>query len=791
MRQLSLKYRIALTILLLEAVMMGFVLWQTLSEQVRSTEQQLAASEIVALDFFSHAARLALLTEDFASLQPFMEVLRGDPRVRDIAVLDANNRVVAGSVHLIGRQDPSFVAGEVTRWRSRDLANVSGRYGRLAIEFSRAPLDEATSHAWRRGLGIAGIGMLLIAVVGVMMGYLLTRRLERVAAAAQRLAAGDFDVRVGESGTDEVAKLGSAFDDMARDLNQHLQKLSRSEERFSLAVRATNDGIWDWSVRTGSLYFSPRCARMLGYEPPLPWKTFSDWQHHIYPGDLGKVLEIWSDYESPGDRSYSVDYRLRTRNGDYIWVRSRDTATCDEDGQLVRVTGALTDITEQREQAAALEHQALHDSLTSLPNRTLFNERLRQAIRQSRRAENRLAVLMLDLDRFKEINDTLGHHTGDEVLRSVAHRLRGWLRETDTVARLGGDEFAFLLPGADRNAACHAARNLLGSLNEPVHLADHELEIGGSIGIALFPADGDDADTLIRHADVAMYMAKNNTSGFALYDAERDEHSIARLNRVAQLRRAIVGDELKLYFQPLVALPQRKIVGAEVLVRWQHPENGMTLPQDFIPVAEETGLIQPLSRWVLRSALARYCIWRKAGLRIPISVNLSARNLLEPDLAGEVSSLLRDAEVPPEDLTLEITESAIMGSMRRSEEVLMELSSEGVRVAIDDFGTGYSSLSNLKALPVNSLKIDRSFVSHMCTSENDAVIVHSTIELAHNLGITVTAEGVENKETWDLLCRLGCDFAQGYYLCRPTPGENLPSIGAGTDLLPRQSANMP
>ena len=422
-----------------------------------------------------------------------------------------------------------------------------------------------------------------------------------------------------------------------------------------------------------------------------------------------------------------------------------------------------------REEAAEKEYQALHDALTGLPNRTLFRDRVEHAL-VSPRDDFLSAVMLMDLDRFKDVNDTLGHHNGDLLLQEVAQRLRAALEPDVTVARLSGDEFAILLPSvASLHHATEIAKRVLDVLRRPFVVAGVELDIDASIGIAVHPLHGEDAHRLIQRADIAMYMAKESHSGHEVYSTDRDGYSAARLALAAELRGAIEREELTVYYQPKVDLKSGAVIGAEALVRWTHPERGFMPPDEFIQVAEHTGLIRPLTTMVLRSALRQCRMWADEGLELGVAVNLSVRSLLDLNLPVSVETLLAEHDVPPSRLTLEITESSIMADPIRAADIVDQLSELGVGLAIDDFGTGYSSLSYLKRLPVTEIKIDKSFVMAMTTEDNDAVIVRSTIDLGQNLGLRVVAEGVESHEMWMQLQNLGCDVAQGYHLSRPLP----------------------
>lgn len=426
------------------------------------------------------------------------------------------------------------------------------------------------------------------------------------------------------------------------------------------------------------------------------------------------------------------------------------------------------------ERTAALKYQATHDALTDLPNRTLLYDRLQSAIAAGQFENQPVALLLMDLDRFKEINDTLGHQRGDFVLKQVGQRLRNVVWEPDLVVRLGGDEFAVLLPRMARAEDIHvAAQKILQALEEPFVIEGLPIVVEPSIGIALYPDHGANAETLLQRSDVAMYAAKEAGSGYLIYDANHDRHTPRRLALMGELRQALESNQLSLHYQPKIDLRTHTVVCVEALARWQHPAYGLIPPDQFILPAEGSGLIRPLTRWVLHTALRQCRAWQQEGIQINMAVNLSRRNLQDPALPGQVAELLSTSGVAPACLELEITESAIMADPAHAMEILTNLSRMGVRLSIDDFGTGYSSLGSLKRLPVSELKIDKSFVIGMAADEDDAVIVRSTIDLAHNLCRKVVAEGVENQETWDRLVTLGCDEAQGYYISRPLPADEL------------------
>ena len=446
----------------------------------------------------------------------------------------------------------------------------------------------------------------------------------------------------------------------------------------------------------------------------------------------------------------------------------------------------VAEVDERKRLAERLQHQAYHDPLTGLPNRTLLRERAIQAIETADREATSAALALIDLDRFKEVNDTLGHHYGDQLLVLVGQRLAGALRTGDTVARLGGDEFAVVLPSIDTaEAARDAARQLQGAFAEPFRLEGLTLDVEASIGIARYPEHADTPEELLRHADIAMYSAKQNHTGCMLFDHAQDRHSPRRLALLGELRRAIENHQLVLHYQPKVDAHCGRVLGVEALVRWEHPERGLVPPSEFIPLAEQSGLIGPLTHYVLDVALSQCRQWWRAGPELSVAVNVSVRRLLDLDFPVEVAALLERYQVPGRLLVLEITESTIMADPTHALQVLARLDAMGVQLSIDDFGTGYSSMAYLKNLPVHELKVDRSFVSQMTTSRSDAVIVRSTVDLGRNLGLRVVAEGVEDRATWIELNALGCDAIQGYFVSRPVAAEDLAGwLARGLNAIP-------
>jgi len=463
----------------------------------------------------------------------------------------------------------------------------------------------------------------------------------------------------------------------------------------------------------------------------------------------------------------------KCKNGGLRWEKARISAVKDETGTTTHYVAVLEDITEQKAQREALEYMAMHDALTDLPNRALFYDRVYQALLSAEHSQSQIAVLLMDLNHFKVINDTLGHHTGDKILKEVAFRLKTAIKAYDTVARMGGDEFLVLLSDVTEDQAEKITARLSSQLQEPFNIEEHNFDIGVSIGIAMYPQHGEDPDTLIQHADIAMYSAKSMANGVSVYAPELDDYSVGRLELLGEMRQALDSDQFCLHYQPRMNLSTLQIEGVEALIRWQHPQQGLIYPDSFIPIIEETGHITILTRWVIRHSVQQLAKWQKFNPGFTMSINISTRDLCDPGLTGYIEEILEENQINASSIVLEITESSLMQYSHYTQTTLQSLDDLGIRMAIDDFGTGYSSLQYLKDLPISELKIDRSFVMNMMDDEDDAVIVKSTIDLAHNLGLEVVAEGIEDEETSKMLQILRCNHGQGYHYSRPEDVEKI------------------
>jgi diguanylate cyclase (GGDEF)-like protein/PAS domain S-box-containing protein len=549
------------------------------------------------------------------------------------------------------------------------------------------------------------------------------------------------------------------------------EELRASEERYRLTFDQAAVGIAHVSPSGHFLQVNEGLCAMLGYtQEELLGARFQDVTH---PDDLTRNLAQFEQLLSGQVDSYAINKRFFRKDGSQIWSVARTALVRDASSEPQYTISVIEDMSDRVRAEEALRHQALHDALTGLPNRAMLRDRLDEEIQTARRAHSSFALLLLDLDRFKEINDTFGHHVGDDLLRQVATRLRDVLRDSDTVARLGGDEFALLVPECDAVGGSAVARKVLRTLDQAFMFEGHRLEIGASIGIAIYPEHGEEPATLLQHADVAMYAAKRQHSRHALYLPSEDVHTPNRLAMLMALHGAVRSQQLHFHYQPQVNLRTNQVERVEVLARWVHPEHGFVPPSEFIPMAEQTGLIKPLTIAALNAGLPQCALWHKSGLDVRVAINLSASSLQDPQLSSTVKRLLKRHAVRPEWLEVEVTEGAVMIEPERALRVLGRLHAMGVKIALDDFGTGHSSLGYLKRLPVDVIKIDRSFVRDMATNAEDAAIVQAITNLAHDLGLEVVAEGVEGVETWNLVHQMGCDLVQGFYLSRPLPAEEL------------------
>lgn len=566
---------------------------------------------------------------------------------------------------------------------------------------------------------------------------------------------------------------------------QAIEDLRKSENRLANAQRIAKLGNWEWNISKNTLRCSQETYRIFGLCPPLENSSYTAFFNSIHPADRDGV-ESALQKALHQRKPYNLDHRIVLPDGSERHVNQQAEITFNGDGEPIFMVGTVQDITDRKLAEDQIRTLAYYDALTDLPNRRMFKEYLGKSIARARRQDALVAILILDIDRFKRINDTLGHTFGDLLLREVAQRLLATTRRedcvsrqgedvaTNSVARLGGDEFALMLTGiTSLQDAARVARRTLSALSEPFLLEKHEVFITVSVGITLYPYDGEDVDNLLKNADTAMYHSKaEGRNNYQYYTESMNAMAFERLAMENSLRRALERNEFELYYQPQVNVDTRKIVGLEALIRWRHPELGMISPVEFIPLAEESGLIIPIGEWVLRTACAQNKAWQDAGYSpITVAANISGLQFRQQNLTETVARILGETKLDPKYLDIELTEGTIMRNATETVATLHELKDMGIRLSIDDFGTGYSSLSYLKRFPLDTLKVDRSFVKDLTKDSDDEAITHAIIAMANSLGLRVVAEGVESEEQLRFLQNHGCDEFQGYLFSPPVPAE--------------------
>lgn len=574
----------------------------------------------------------------------------------------------------------------------------------------------------------------------------------------------------------ELTRTNTELRQQVTEYLQMIESLEVSEQRYSMAMRSANDGIWDWDLKANTIYLCPRWKEMLGYgddeigdNPDELLERLHPEDKELFKADLEAILCGWTT-------QFANEHRLEHRNGQYRWMLSRGLVSRDASGSPVRIVGSLTDITDRKDAERQLLHNAFHDSLTGLPNRVLFMDRLKRSLGRARhRQDYQFATLFLDLDRFKVINDSLGHHTGDQLLVEIARRLSACLRPGDMVARLGGDEFAIILDHISGvEDASQAAERLQETLTQSFQINGREIFASASIGIAISDSAYEQAEDFLRDADTAMYHAKNRGRGhLELFDTDMHARAVSLLQLETDLRRALTRDEFRIHYQPIVSLDSRHIMGFESLIRWEHPQQGLISPSRFVQIAEDTGLIIQLDQFVLSESCRQLKLWQEEFPSTPplaISVNLSALQFAQRDLADRIRGVLEETGLTPESLKLEITEGSLIENPENAAATLRQLKDLGMRISLDDFGTGYSSLSYLHRFPIDTIKIDRSFVNRLNVSKNSE-IVRAIITLASNLGMEVIAEGVETEEQIARLTGMHCGYVQGYMFSKPLPAD--------------------
>ncbi len=788
-RDFSIRFKLVLLILTASVLAvllasLGFAIYE------RQSYQASAVRELTALaDTLGANSAASLAFNDQGTAKAMLSALATEPNLLAACMYDNQGRIFAEyrnpgaprNLNLpLRRDDGAYFDGDSLTLYRGVLLNGE-RTGSIALIFD---LRDFRAQIYQYAKIAA-----LVLLLSVLASFLVSLRLARIigdplvqlAAVARRISIGkDYSVRArincgGETGllVDSFNEMLAQIESREQALNDALKSLQESEERYALAARGANDGLWDWNLATDIIYFSPRWNHMLGFTESEHWSGPEEWFSLIHADDRERVRAEIAAHRENKTPEFVSEYRMRHNSGGYIWTLSRGIATRKKSGEPIRMAGSQTDITEGK----------TADPLTGIPNRLYFLDRLESAIETARQQEAVFAVLFINLDGFKQVNDSLGHAAGDELLIDVAGRLRASIRTStrqggstqSVVARIGGDEFAIMLGYIQHeDDPAIVAGRIMERLSDPFHLVGRRTFVTASIGIALSSTNSTPED-LLRNADTAMYHAKTN--GKARYEYFNEglrEQAVTRFEMETGLRKAIDESQLVVYYQPIVSLIDRQICGFEALVRWNHPERGLIFPDEFIPIAEESDLILLLGRWVLRESCRQMAAWHKSFSPDPlltISVNVSARQLSDSRLLEDVELALAESGLKHESLALEMTESSIMGDAEQTLATLVSLKKMNIRLEIDDFGTGYSSLSYLQRLPFDVLKIDRSFIRELSAGKGSLDIVKAILQLANSFRLEVIAEGVETEDQLSVLRALGCGSLQGYLFSKPVDAD--------------------
>ena len=788
-RDLSIRFNLSLLVISASALAvllasLGFAIYE------RQRYRASAVRELTALaDTLGANTAASLAFNDRRTAKEMLRALATEPSVLVASIYDNHGRVFAdyrgsGALRMLAlpahRSDGVYYDNE-SLILFRGVLLKGERNGSIALVFDlggfRARLFEYAKIATL----VLLVSVLTTFLASLCLAHSIADPLVQLAAVARRISMDkDYSVRAEIHSGGETGFLVASFNEMLpqiesreRALKDALSSLQKSEERYALAARGANDGLWDWNLVTGAIYFSTRWSQMLGYSESESWSTPEQWFRNIHAEDRERVQTAIAAHRGGKTLEFVSEYRMRQKLGGYIWTLSRGIAVRNSTGEAIRMAGSQTDITEGK----------IADPLTRLPNRPYFMDRLESAIETARQLNKLFAVLFVDFDQFKQVNDSLGHAAGNELLIDFA----GWLRAggcsnsrrngsaESVVARIGGDEFAILLGHIQRETdASKIATRILKRLGEPFYIDRRKIFVSASIGIAL-SSTGATPEELLHNADTAMYQAKTNGKArFEFFNDGLRKLVVTRFEIETGLRKAIDAHQLVLYYQPIVTASGSRLWGLEALVRWNHPERGLILPGEFIPVAEESDLIVLLGRWVLVESCRQMAEWQNTFSSVPsltISVNVSARQLSDTRMVEDVQFALAKSGLNPKSLALEMTESSIMGNAKQTLEILDRLKAMNIRLQLDDFGTGYSSLSRLQRLPFDNLKIDHSFIRELSIDNSSLDIVKAITQLAHTLKLEVVAEGVETEAQLCCLRQLGCDYMQGFLFSKPVDAK--------------------
>ena len=782
----SIRWQLILGVAIVHAVMMALFVWDLTQRQKdllleRQTDQSMALARSV-----STSAAGWVAARDYYGLQEIISSQSRYPELLFAMILDREGKILAHTdIALLGNYVtdlPEHARAQIlTRTPAlvdaiNPIALADNHIGWVRIGLGQRSTAAKLASITRDGVLYATAAIVIGSIIAWYMGSRLTRKLKKIEMTADFVRLGDLDHRAEMDGDDEVSHVAEAFNEMLDGLNDSREELLKAQERIFLATDAAKIGIWDYDLVSGELIWDEWMYRLYGVSSERFTGAYDAWSSLVHPEDI-EAAQQQMQQAIEESVSFDSEFRIVKPDQSIHWIKALGSVVLNDEGEAVRLIGTNQDITTQKRQDMTIKQQANYDSLTSLPNRKLLDELLRHKIRVSDREHEKFWVLFLDLDGFKEVNDSFGHALGDALLVRVSERIRSGLRASDITARLGGDEFVVVLSETSESYNVDKiAHKIIDDVSQSFLIADKEIFITTSVGISGFPDDAQNCDDLLRFADQAMYDAKRRGKNrFAYFTPELQYASLRRTEISTDLRKALSNDEFYLQYQPIVELASGSVRKAEALIRWKHPQKGIISPGDFIPVAEETGLIADMGSWIFSEAFSQLSKWQQLAQEneFQLSINLSPYQLaIGEKYYDNWLPLIEEYGVSGSNIVVEITEGLMLKNDPLVNKRLLDFETAGVQVAIDDFGTGYSSLSYLKEFDIDYLKIDQSFVKNLKPGSSEHALSHAIIVMAHKLGLKVIAEGIETDEQRDLLKQMGCDYGQGYLFSRPIePGE--------------------
>lgn len=772
-------------ILTVFAVLMVLTIYDAATEKIQMTEDLNNQAEHI-LSITANAAEDAFWTYNEVSLQKIGETLTSYPEVAAIKMVDAENQIVFET----SKDSEPYQSKYLYPAFTQEILKYDQKIGEIQLVFTTYYLNQAIFTAILMGFIRTIFINLIIVVLIILLSRNLSGSIDRIATGVKGFSEGDTETRIQVKGSHEIKNLADRINKLFDDIQESRQKLIEnyeklekqeealriSEERYRYAVEGSNDAIWDWDLRNDEYYVSTRGLQMVGLLEQISM-SLESWMCFIHPQDRSHFEHYLQGFYQNNTNFGQLEFRVIGSKGETRWLFCRGKGILNQNSELIRVSGFYTDITDRINAEEAINRLAYYDVLTGLPNRAMLFEHSNQLFAEQERADKSGALLYIDLDNFKAINDTRGHAIGDHVLVSIANELVESI-ECDTIARIGGDELVVIDKDCNMMGASNLANEIMNIINKPWSIEGFEFNITCSIGITMFPADGTDINKLLMNADSAMYHAKEQGKDqFKFFEQSTNEMMVKKIELQYEIRRGISNREFVLYYQPQVDFATGLICGVEALVRWRHPTRGILAPFEFIGLAEESGLIVLLGEQILTQACEQSVAWEKAGYKnLTMAVNFSAKQINKKDIGEVVFGILEKTGMRPELLDIEITESIAMENLDNTLSIINKIKKKGIKFSLDDFGTGYSSLNYLHKLPMDHLKIDKQFVQNIEPGSFEEVVIKATIEIAHSMNLIVIAEGIETREQYDAILAFKGDRAQGYLFSRPVPASELEAL---------------